>query len=353
MADIRRTILVFINRMLNIHLSCDNFPGYQPVSVSRNNIEQIQGYKNKQHWEYVVSYKADGERMYLGFLSINQTPYCFTVNRLNHISIINISQCGTAIYNGSLFDVEFIQNTNNFIIFDCLCINGSVCTNELYLNRMEIVRICIGNIREIYDHDYKKIDISHIPTNCIYKSNVPNIQVKINNYWFQCKILFYAHSTSMLPTNWIYPNDGFIWTLNTAPYPNKFHMDNNEVPVFKWKPVEKNTVDFRVGPINPDICLSDITTHPCYLEKYESCRQNKIKKISCVLYTSWKGQSIVFSFITGYYVDGIYECGIDTTGNWYVVSKRNDKNMCNSLNTVLLTLKNIDENISKGSLSIY
>jgi hypothetical protein len=161
--------------------------------------------------QLVITDKADGERKLLFFC--NQTAYMvypsFEVSKylLNTPSDLD----------NTLFDGEFIESLNEYLIFDLIVYQNTDYRNETFTNR-------IMKLKEI-------LQIPNIPNNIklktfLFSNNKPgNFYQRINDIF------------KLIPTK-KYGNDGLI--INN---PNDTYTNGK---IFKWKPPTLLTIDFLV-----------------------------------------------------------------------------------------------------------
>ena len=161
-------------------------------------------------------------------------------------------------------------------------------------------------------------------------------------YWkLKVKTIFYASSIKFLLDTWFLPEDGFIWTLATAPF---FVRGGRALTVLKWKPLTRITIDFLVG-----YCDSHLQpTHvPHVAPMYQLVRPQERG-----LFTVDGPDTVWFSFIDTTVTSGIYECGWDDVAHkWHIVLPRPDKTRPNTLSTVVKTIENIADCISRDDLN--
>jgi len=331
----------FVNKTCNIPLSNTSFPGGLPISISRQMLRRVNGLYSNMYLEYVLSYKADGQRQYLGFICIEGEFITFLQERNGHFKKIDLKVYPIA-YEGTLFDVELLED-NTLLIFDCACINGNICQAEFYPNRLELARVFLHTSKQEC-----RIFSSEIARNRIdgeYKSNYKDIIIRSKSWNLKVKAIFYASAISKLPSKWIYKDDGFIWTLATS----KFHVYRCEKhSVLKWKPPDRITVDFIITANTMDIeFYKDITEIPTHLSDIYRSKTGSHK-----LLINHDDKVIWFSSMNTDVKYGVYECSWDSgKKKWYIELARLDKTHGNSLNTVVNTLENIEECLTRQDVN--
>jgi len=279
------------------------FPGCQPISIERQHFDILS--KN----DYVVCEKTDGTRyMMLAFMYFDK-KMCIFVNRA-----LDMFSCSMnfrkQIFNGTILEGELYEDT--FMVYDCLLALGEEVGNKNFLDRL----IHCENIA-------KKI--------LSLKTDVLFIKVK----------KFYLHNDFNEFMDKYLPKvkqdiDGLIFTPVNIPIRTGTHER-----MFKWKPRNKNTIDFLVkkGPT--------FETPGCKPGKYV-----------WRLYIQERGKHVFESSIPlekmndykwlreGDIVECVYVTWEDGPIWWKPIKKRPDKTYPNSRRTFYRTLVNIKEDIN-------
>jgi hypothetical protein len=331
------SIRTFVNKVCDMKLSNKSFSGGLPVSISSSLLPRIAGIHPETYLEYTLSYKADGQRQYLGFICIDGEFISFLQNRDGTFQNIVLELYDIA-YEGTLFDVERLDD-DTLLIFDCASIHGNVCRDEFYPNRLELARACLQTIHEMCGY---KSQVVRKTTKYEYKSNYKDIIVTTPCWKMKVKALFYSGEIQMLPLEWIYKDDGFIWTLATSSF-HTYH--GHKLSVLKWKPPHRITIDFMVTKLatslhfDKNICTDQINTgYRTTRGSHRLCTQNN-------------GNNIWFSCIDTIVKNGIYECSWNEAQKiWHIELPRPDKKYANSLSTIVNTIHNIREAITRDQL---
>jgi hypothetical protein len=341
---IENQIWAFVNRVCGLPLSNRDFPGGLPVSISRSLLKRISGIHEWTHLEYAGSHKADGHRMYAGFLCIEGDFISFVVDRRGVIKRIDL-QFYPIAYEGTLLDVE--MEGDDIIILDCGSVNGNICVNEFYPNRLEIARNML-HVSKTEFH-YPVIHVVHAEPE-MYTTKYNHATIQAQKWKVQVKILYYQSKMTYISNNALYKDDGLIWSLTTAP----FHtFKGKKLAVLKWKPVNRITIDFiishRETPMHFNKNLDDVSDEVNI--EYRKYRTNRYShRMIAEHYT----KTIWFSTIDTDVENGIYECCWNKIGNkWEIMNARTDKNRPNSLTTVINTIQNIDEALELQDLSAF
>jgi hypothetical protein len=183
------------------------FPGPQPVSIERKHFAQL----SKE--PYLVCEKTDGIRWVFFCFTFQEKKICLLINRALTIRWVNIN-VGTKAKKGTLLDGELIGS--KFMIYDAVRVNGEHCSSKNFIERFELVERFRSSVMKV-----KSDPIELIPKEF---EVLENAQDYIEN---------------VLPTV-PYKTDGLIFTPVNEPIRVGTHEK-----MFKWKPWEKNTIDFQ------------------------------------------------------------------------------------------------------------
>lgn len=328
----------FVNKVCEIPIGNKYFPGGLPVSISNDLLRRVTGFDSKKHLEYVLSYKADGQRQYLGFLCVEGEYITFLQDRKGEFKRIDI-QLYPDVYDGTLFDVELLCD-RTLLIFDCACLHGNVHIREFYPHRLELAKMCLSKILEADIHCTSEVTRKRV--RCEYASNFPDVTLTISSWKLKVKAIFYADAILELPDTWIYKNDGFIWTLASAPF---FIFSGHKLDVLKWKPPDRITVDFYIAA-SSSFKRSSFPKLPGELNY-----RYRTEIGSHRMLTHHEGRDVWFSSMNTTKVEhGVYECSWKKDGGWSIESPRPDKTKANSFLTVIGTIVNIEESITKADI---
>lgn len=245
--------------------SLDMFPGPQPVSIERKHMHLL-----KENL-YCVFEKTDGVRHLLVCVQFGQKKVCALVDRL-----FKIRQIRAAIPVNTLLDGELMNDT--YHIYDAMLVDGENVMNE-YLNKR--LQKAQG----------------------ILKGPSLGLRMKVKRMRFTCEFEDLVKETQGDPNI-----DGFIFTPIKEPVRTGTHET-----MFKWKPLEKITVDFL-------------------------CKENGL-----YIWDKRIGFIKVQNFTASEHENGkILECRMDG-GHWQFVKVRDDKDHPNNRRTYLRTLVNLRE----------
>lgn len=174
------------------------FPGTHPASLERKHIAHIRQYP------YVASIKADGVR----YLMLISNGRLWFLERSLRVYYKQWSQ-SLNDYHGTLLDVEIIGET--CMILDVLAVAGINVMKEGILQRIKYGYSVLDTIRPFFTHGVT------VQRYC----NIADLQILMKS------------------TPASRRTDGIVFTPKSLPY--RHGMDRN---LFKWKPAERNTIDF-------------------------------------------------------------------------------------------------------------
>lgn len=261
---------------LFIHQTCGSsdptqFPGAHPVSVERVHIPYI-----KSH-NYVVCEKTDGQRFMLACFTHDGRKYCLFVNRSFDMYIVSFS-----IPRNTLLEGELVNDTM-YMIYDGYMVASEDIRNLSYIDRL------------------RKIEpVTKGPS-------TTTIKLKMKTMWKLTSL------PELEQKQFPYKTDGYIFTPVDEPIKLMTHET-----MFKWKPLDKITIDFKV--------IKRLGNYGLYVWH----RGSYIYE--CDIHDGEK------------YNEKIVECRF-SNGAWIPVKIRTDKPMPNNRVTFFRTLRNIRENI--------
>jgi len=184
------------------------FPGPQPVSIERKHFEVL---REKQ---YLVCEKSDGVRWVFVCFTFQEKKVCTLINRALRIRWLNLN-VGNSARKGTLLDGELIGS--KFLVYDAVRISGCHCGNKSLPERLELADIfCSGVMKLAHDH------IRLVPKKFRVLTDAED--------YIKNEMTEVEHET-----------DGLIFT----PVEDPIRIGTHET-MFKWKPQNKNTIDFQV-----------------------------------------------------------------------------------------------------------
>jgi hypothetical protein len=186
----------------------EKFLGTQAVSLHIEN-------KNKVLSNYAITDKADGIRKNL-YID-NQKSVYFLNSKMEFTKIMTL---GTEIYNNTIIDGEFINNS--FYAFDILYFKGKKLLDDKNFKLKERLNF-IFEIEPFLNKNFK--------TTFFY----------IKNYFFVEGNEIYK-TIKQIMENSKYEIDGIIFTPTEEPYPSKKTWFN----LYKWKIPELNSIDLKI-----------------------------------------------------------------------------------------------------------
>ena len=297
-SPLREHVVSFIHHVWG---SKDYFPGPQPISIERKHFPVLRSA------EYVVCEKTDGERHMMVALMYEGKPKCFFVNRAFDMIEVKINLNKKA-YEGTILDGELYDNT--LMVYDSVLVNGVLVAHQNLDERLAAAEEMMKFIIYMKSDKYRlKMKTFHMMKDfgVFMDEYLPTVQQKI---------------------------DGLVFT----PVYEPIRLGTHET-MFKWKPLEKNTVDF--------------------LMKREPTRETpgcKPGPLAWRLYVQEKGKLYFESEIPlnrisdePWFEDGaIVECRYVTWEApmwWKPLKRRRDKTHPNNRRTFYRTIVNIKEDI--------
>ena len=197
-----------VNYIHGVWGSRDYFPGPQPVSIEYRHFPVL---KNN---EYVVCEKTDGERHMLVALMYEGKRKCVFVNRAFKMTPVSINLPKKA-YEGTILDGELYDNT--LFVYDALLISGEGVGQLNLTGRLEAAAKLINSTIQMKFDKYRlKMKTFHSMGDfeTFMDEYLPSVEQKV---------------------------DGLVFTPVNEP----MRIGTHET-MFKWKPREKNTVDFSM-----------------------------------------------------------------------------------------------------------
>ena len=184
------------------------FPGPQPISIEYKHFPIL------KRGEYVVCEKTDGERHMLVATIFEGKKKCLLVNRAFNMIDISINLPKKA-YDGTILDGELYENT--LMVYDALLINATpVGDLNLYQRLAEAEKM----LKQIIYMTFNKY------------------RLKMKTFWAMRDFEHFMYEYLPKVEQKV---DGLVFT----PVYESVRLGTHET-MFKWKPREKNTVDFQM-----------------------------------------------------------------------------------------------------------
>ena len=187
------------------------FPGPQPISIERKHIQHMKNSPN----DYLCGVKNDGIRYMICCTKDQKNRNIFSIFNRNFSQKLLKIKAKREIFDGTLIDSEYIEDTNTFILFDCIMINGFIVSHLSFSERMTYLKTFLSAF-ETTDYNF------------IIKEFTPFSEFKH----------LVQHQTQQLKS------DGYVFMPNKSPICIGTHN-----LFFKWKQVLDNTVDFAINPL--------------------------------------------------------------------------------------------------------
>jgi hypothetical protein len=256
------------------------FPGPQPVSIERRHFDYV-----RQH-QYVVCEKTDGVRHVLMCFKFDGKKVVLLVNRNTEFYVVPIRVQHTDI----LLDGELVKTHDGawlYMVYDAI-------EPGTFPERFQFANTVISKIMRLTKDPFR-------------------VQLKT----------FYGMDqfSTFLSQTYHYETDGFVLTPVNEPIKVGTHET-----MFKWKPLEQNTIDFQL--------------------------KKRPSSTNWGLYIQDKGVLVYeceIPYDNQYQEDQIVECKFIREGyTWQPIKVRDDKNYPNARRTFYRTMINLRENIQVG-----
>ena len=212
-----------------------------PTSLNRAALRTVWGGQP----QYVVSPKADGQRMVVGFMD----HVAFTMNRANKCAQFASWQPHAGAWRGTVLDVEWVtteQRGRVLWIFDVLCIHGHNIRGRAYHHRLAAARLFL---QEWSSHQKGPVwvDWPAPARGAVPDAHLPR-GLRIDAFTVWCVKPVWYHTQVQEAYSWALTlgplwlvADGLVYTPVSRSVATFRSLE-----VFKWKPVERQTVDFLV-----------------------------------------------------------------------------------------------------------
>lgn len=186
------------------------FPGPQPISIERRHMPQLRAKP------YVVCEKTDGTRMALVCLA----SQCVLVNRSMTMFPVKLRTPPDG-RKGTILDGEYVKAKDGkeyFMVYDALIVGGVNVKKEPLTKRLDVATKFVKKIMKTTKDPF----LVKMKTFCTM-DDVKSVVDKVNGCEYD------------------YNTDGLIFT----PVDEPVRMGTHET-LFKWKPLDHNTIDFLV-----------------------------------------------------------------------------------------------------------
>ncbi|KAI9347549.1 mRNA-capping enzyme subunit alpha [Pilaira anomala] len=331
-----------------LDLKSYKFPGAQPISFGAKQLEEI------EQEDFFVAEKSDGIRC-LALLTVNnrKEPEVYLFDRKSNFHVVRnfrfpipsdptFQKC----LKNTIIDGEFVLDKEpdgstqlKFLLFDCLCIEEKVLVSRGLMSRLGYLRT-----------DVIKPHQEMVKKNPSLAKRLPFIvEFKEQQFTHHLDIVF----NEIIP-NLKHGNDGLIFTSVNAPY-----VMGTCNKMLKWKPLNENSVDFKVKLNFPGGSLpgvKDYTAKP-RIDLYVWQGGNDYTFFAELGITNeeWNKQ---FKDKPKYMDGKIIECNYDPqlqqelnlTSPWRFMRYRDDKPDGNHQSTVKNVLRSIEDAVSKEEL---
>jgi mRNA guanylyltransferase len=231
-----------------------------------------------------------------------------------------------------------------FLVFDCLVLDGNADLRSRPLDKR------LGYFQEHIMKPYKNL-LRKYPDEQKYQAF--KVEMKQMQFSYAIETMF----RDILP-NLKHGNDGLVFTCRTTEY-----RHGTDEHILKWKPVEENTIDFRLSLRFPTVTPDEADLRAGLTEPYvdyDSVPEADLEvfhgrnvpepyKFYAKLYLTpeeWQTLKDVGDPL----MHRIVECGLDAEGRWRLHRFRDDKDDANFITTVNSVLESINQAVSKEEL---
>lgn len=318
------------------------FPGSQPVSLSRENLDLL---NNSRYW---VTWKADGTRFLMWITSLG----CYLMDRSFKVKRVQMrfptalkhkpKQPGPAVYpvgpphDRTLLDGEMVVDEDlegsqrrRYLVYDMMTINGVNLCDHPFKERYQLVhdqiivprqieKVAIGEGRVAYRYDYGLEDFS----------------VRRKDFW----PVFHARKIlERFVSGLSHHADGLILQGYEDPY-----MLGTCPQLLKWKYAHENSVDFQLHfPPEGGYKLRLLVPNG----KGRASNNILLKPLDGAVVEFRNGEDM------GEYAEKIIECSWDPEHQvWVFMRERKDKTTPNAWFVYEKVYKSIEDNIEEAEL---
>jgi len=291
------------------------FPGAQPVSMDRENLQLLAANR------YMVSWKADGNR-YMLYIENEDNIFFLTRSlqlwrvfglRFPRLNNLDSHLTDTLLDGEMVTDIFDGQKIPRFLIYDVICLDGTLVAGQRFDKRLAKIQGVIVEAR-------RKARLAQI----IPREGEP---FKIASKGFF--MLEHAKKTWEMPVT--HEKDGLIFQPVDKPY------EGGTCPfILKWKPPNLNSIDFRVQirEERQNGCLPEwyvflhVSNHENPVDRFKLDKDNQEYRD---------------------YHNKIVEM-VKENRRWKIIRERTDKLTPNSYQTALATWKSIREPVTEEIL---
>lgn len=275
------------------------FPGPQPISIERRHMNLL----NRN--EYFACEKTDGTRIALVCCTVEGKKVAVTVNRAMEMERVMFCFPRGA-FDGTILDGEMVTARNGkkyLMIYDAVVVSGQNIKAMNLMERLSVIDRFIKGVMKVPSDKFE-------------------IKLKKFYYMKHMKYLIEMLNKRKFP----YATDGVVFT----PVFESIRIGTHDT-MFKWKPREKNTIDFKVRN------RSDGEVGLYIQDRGEMIFESLLKP-----------DNITAEWRTKLHDDAIVECEYQWEQWprwWKPVGIRTDKTHPNNRRTLHRTMINIEENI--------
>ena len=342
---------IIITKLLNAfristtNISDFRFPGSQPVSLDRSNLEHI------KDDSYLVSLKSDGIRYLLFLTTCGDSPIAVMVDRALNIFEVEIWANESFFLKDTLFDGELVWEHRSasptllYLIFDVVVLRGEFCNAMSYSDRLMFIHKYILTIAPAgISNDDEQLEKYIIDEDKVFA---------MNNYYSMKIAPKKVLASDNVDIVWnerlkmAHMNDGLVFTKDS----DRNQQRGTAYSTFKWKP--DNTIDvlleFTNNTNTPAMKFRDGTkivevSQISYNSKTFDVTIVPNRLIQCIVESEMRNSltsKVAFVAECTVYIDND-----SRLVNLFPIKRRIDKISPNNMSVVKATLNNVEENIS-------
>lgn len=318
-SDLKRRIYRHCCNLCGMESNSDSiiFPGAQPVSMDRHNIQLLKNHR------YRVSWKADGCRymMYIqdedNIFFLTRSLQLWKVNGLRFPKLDNLNSHVT----DTLIDGEMVtdimdgkKRVPTYLIYDVISLNGKVVAQDNFDKRCGLIKCVIVEARSRAKHE-----------NLINSESEP--------FKIVSKCFSFVHATKKtLNLSLPHEKDGLIFQPLSSPYTGGTCSN-----ILKWKPPELNSIDFH-------LVIQEKREMGCLPESVANLYVSNVRDRPFLSMRLKRDEAHFHQ-----YNNKIVEMALQD-GRWVVLKERTDKLRANSYETASSVMRSIREPVTEKYL---
>lgn len=326
-----------------------------PRALRRSDLSLVQ-----HPGDYVVSFKADGERglLVLCMTELNVPIACIyyrseRIEMLDPTFVVQFAQTALALFSGTVIDAEIVRDRKRpdrrvilaFDMYQCVCRDAK---NRSYPRRLTMICKVVHMFDSMRDEVATRAEepfASH-PSQYQMDPSMPNLTASITDTLaISVKPVFTPdQAPDLLSHEWRCDTDGLVYTPTRAIPSDTVHSSAGEVkPTLKYK--TEHTVDFLLMALPPHVS----EPRRAATDPFAALRGE------IGLYARNGDQLVLFASIPPYAehemnIDEVWEFSFDYERGWVPMFRRTDKTEPNAVLTAQDTAECIREFVRPDEL---